>query len=116
MKNITSAIRKNRERLGLTQEEAAEKLGISQSLFNKWESGQKIPTLTQAHQLALVFHLDDELLDILVEMIEYQIQKETLNLQQFSELDILALREKVVIRIEKYIKRRKQELTSSTNR
>lgn len=41
MKSIGVRIRKERERQNLTQEQLAEKLGISKSFLSKMESGQK---------------------------------------------------------------------------
>ena len=46
-KNITLTIRNCRDRKHWSQAQAAAQLGVSQSTFNSWESGNKIPTFEQ---------------------------------------------------------------------
>ena len=36
-------LRKHRKRLGMTQEEAAEKIGVSPQAISKWEAGDCLP-------------------------------------------------------------------------
>lgn len=99
MKNITLILRKNRERKGFSQEQAAQKLGISQTLFNMWESGARMPSFAQAHQLAILFDLDDDLIEYLVEAIEERIEFEMKQLSNISTLDVIRLRKKVIEKI-----------------
>lgn len=46
-----------RERSGLTQEQAAEALGIQQPAYGKWERGEVSPQMTQVAQLALLYRV-----------------------------------------------------------
>lgn len=51
-----------RTRLGLSQEELAEKLGVSRQSVSKWETGQSVPDLEKIIKLADLFGVSvDEL-------------------------------------------------------
>lgn len=54
---LSARIRSERERLGLTQREIAEKLGVSQVTYHRFESGANLP------QLGTVFKLADAGMD-----------------------------------------------------
>ena len=58
--NLAQARKKN----GLSQEEVAEKLGVSRQTVSKWETGETLPDIQQAKRLSLLYHLT---LDQLVE-------------------------------------------------
>lgn len=45
-------LRQWRVRLGLTQEEAARKLGLKEPTLSRYENGRRIPTLTRAAKLS----------------------------------------------------------------
>lgn len=54
--NILAAnIKKNRNKLGLTQPELAERLSISSQAISKWECGQSIPDLVNLWSLSNIF-------------------------------------------------------------
>jgi len=56
-------IQASRKRLGLTQEQLAEKMGVSGQAVSKWESDMSCPDITLIPQLADLFGLtSDELL------------------------------------------------------
>lgn len=58
--NLSTARRK----AGLSQEAAAEKLGISRQTVSKWETDETLPDILQARKLASIYRLSlDELLD-----------------------------------------------------
>lgn len=44
-----------RRRLGLSQEQLAERLGVSRQAVSKWETGEAVPELGKLAQLAAVF-------------------------------------------------------------
>lgn len=46
-------IRKRREELKLSQEDVAERLGVSRQAVSKWEKGQSKPTANNLIQLAI---------------------------------------------------------------
>lgn len=48
-----------RAKLGLTQEQAAEKMGVTQSTYSSYESGKGSPTLDLVERLADVLEVDD---------------------------------------------------------
>ena len=41
--SFAGTIKKERERLGITQAQAASMLGVSKSVIKKWESGMRTP-------------------------------------------------------------------------
>lgn len=53
-----------RKKCGLSQEEAAEKLGVSRQTISKWETDETLPDIRQSKRLALLYRLSlDELID-----------------------------------------------------
>ena len=46
-----------RKKSGLSQEEVAEKLGVSRQTISKWETDETLPDLRQSKKLALLYHL-----------------------------------------------------------
>ena len=46
-----------RKQAGLSQEEVAEKLGVSRQTVSKWETGQTVPELAKAKQLSQLFNV-----------------------------------------------------------
>lgn len=60
---INEVIRKYRKENKLTQEEVANRLGVSTPAVNKWESGSSMPDITLLAPIARMFHISlDELL------------------------------------------------------
>lgn len=54
----------NARKSGLSQEEVAEKLGVSRQTISKWETDETLPDMPLAKKLALLYHLSlDELID-----------------------------------------------------
>lgn len=64
-KNLTLIIRQCRLLKGWTQAETARRLGVSQSTFNSWESGKKIPTFEQMLDLYRLFG-SEEVIDAVI--------------------------------------------------
>lgn len=57
------AIKEKREKLGLTQQELAEKLFVSRQTVCRWENGSRCPDLVMAKKIALVLGISmDELI------------------------------------------------------
>ena len=53
-----------RKQAGLSQEAAAEKLGVSRQTISKWETDETLPDIRQTKRLSLLYRLSlDELLD-----------------------------------------------------
>ena len=55
--NLAENIRRYRKRLGLTQEQLAERLGITLGAVSKWERGSSEPDLSYIMDLAELFHV-----------------------------------------------------------
>ena len=73
-----------RKKSGLSQEEVAEKLGVSRQTVSKWETDETIPDIRQAKKMASIYKLSlDELInfDIDVKEIEDIIEKTDEKLQ-----------------------------------
>ncbi|MGC4020142.1 MAG: helix-turn-helix transcriptional regulator [Muricomes sp.] len=67
-----------RKKSGLSQEEVAEKLGVSRQTISKWELDETLPDIRQSKELSVVYHVTlDELVsfDIEVKEIEEAIEK-----------------------------------------
>lgn len=62
-----TTIREQRERLGLTQAELAEKCGVVKSAVSMWETGERKPDIIMLKKLAGIF---DCTTDALLEPIE----------------------------------------------
>ncbi len=74
-----------RKKSGLSQEEVAEKLGVSRQTISKWELGETLPDIRQSKRLSVLYHLTlDELVDFDIEVkeIEAIIQKTSEETQQ----------------------------------
>lgn len=62
--NLGNSLFHARKKCGLSQEEVAEKLGVSRQTISKWETDETLPDIRQSKRLALLYHLSlDELID-----------------------------------------------------
>lgn len=62
-----------RKKRGLSQEEVAEKLGVSRQTVSKWETDETLPDIRQAKKMALLYNLSlDELIAFDVDLQEIQ--------------------------------------------
>ena len=53
-----------RKKAGLSQEEVAEKLGVSRQTVSKWETDETLPDIRQSKGLAMLYHMSlDELIE-----------------------------------------------------
>ena len=53
-----------RKKSGFSQEEVAERLGVSRQTISKWETSETLPDIRQSKQLAVLYHLTlDALID-----------------------------------------------------
>lgn len=74
-----------RKKNGLSQEEVAEKLGVSRQTISKWELDETLPDIRQSKKLSTLYHMTlDELVDfdIKVKEIEEVIEKTSEETQQ----------------------------------
>ncbi len=62
--NLGNNLFQARKKCGLSQEEVAEKLGVSRQTISKWETNETLPDIRQSKRLALLYRLSlDELID-----------------------------------------------------
>lgn len=62
-----------RKKSGLSQEEVAEKLGVSRQTISKWELDETLPDIQQSKRLSNLYHLTlDELIEFDVDVKEIQ--------------------------------------------
>lgn len=62
--NLGESLLNARKSKGLTQEAAAEKLGVSRQTVSKWETGETLPDIRQSKRLAALCGVTlDELID-----------------------------------------------------
>ena len=67
-----------RKKSGMSQEEVAQKLGVSRQTISKWELDETLPDIRQSKKLATLYHLTlDELIDFDVDVkaIEEAVEK-----------------------------------------
>lgn len=63
-----------RKKSSLSQENVAEKLGVTRQTVSKWETNETLPDIRQAKQLAVLYHITlDQLIDFDVD--EHNIQQ-----------------------------------------
>lgn len=71
--DIGNSLFKARKKCGLSQEDVAEKLGVSRQTVSKWETGETVPDIRQSKKMALLYHVSlDELIDFDIDIIEIQ--------------------------------------------
>lgn len=63
--SLGNSLYKSRKKKGLSQEEVAEKLGVSRQTISKWETEETVPDIYQSKRLAKIYGLSlDELIDV----------------------------------------------------
>lgn len=71
--NLGENLFKARKQSGLSQEEVAEKLGVSRQTISKWELDETLPDIRQSKKLASLYHLSlDELIEFDVDLKEIE--------------------------------------------
>lgn len=75
--NLGNSLFHARKKSGLSQEEVAEKLGVSRQTISKWELNETLPDIWQSKRLSTLYHLTlDELIafDIDVKELEQTVE------------------------------------------
>ncbi len=71
--NLGNSLFNARKKSGLSQEDVAEKLGVSRQTISKWELGDTLPDIQQSKHLSLLYHLSlDDLIDFDLDVQEIQ--------------------------------------------
>ena len=77
-----------RKKSGLSQEEVAEKLGVSRQTISKWETDETLPDIRQSKKLAVLYHLTlDELIDFDADVKEIEDMIEKTNEETQKKID-----------------------------
>ena len=62
--SLGSSLYQARKKSGLSQENVAEKLGVSRQTISKWETNETLPDIRQSKRLAVLYHMTlDELIE-----------------------------------------------------
>ena len=62
-----------RKRRGLSQEDVAQRLGVSRQTVSKWETGETVPDIRQSKKMAALYNISlDELIDFDLDIREIQ--------------------------------------------
>ena len=62
--SLGSSLYQARKKSGLSQENVAEKLGVSRQTISKWETNETLPDIRQSKGLAMLYHMTlDELIE-----------------------------------------------------
>lgn len=71
--SLGSSLFEARKNRGLSQEEVAEKLGVSRQTISKWETDETLPDIRQSKRLAVIYRISlDELIDFDIEVKEIE--------------------------------------------
>lgn len=77
-----------RKKKGLSQEEVAEKLGISRQNVSKWETDETLPDICQSKRLAVLYGLSlDELVEFDIDIKEVQEVIDRINEEVSDKID-----------------------------
>lgn len=86
--NLGNSLAGARKKSGLSQEEVAEKLGVSRQTVSKWEQGETVPDIYQTKKLAAAYRMTiDELTDFDFEMSNIQEIIEKTDEEKSSKID-----------------------------
>ena len=71
--SLGNNLKKKKKKRGLSQEEVAEKLGVSRQTISKWELDETLPDICQSKKLANLYGLSlDELIEFDIDVKEIQ--------------------------------------------
>ena len=71
--NLGNSLFRARKKCGLSQEEVAEKLGISRQTISKWETNETVPDIYQSKKMARLYNVSlDDLIEFDIELKEIQ--------------------------------------------
>lgn len=71
--NLGNSLFEARKKSGLSQEEVAEKLGVSRQTISKWETGETLPDIRQSKVMSKLYNITlDELVEFDIDIKEIQ--------------------------------------------
>lgn len=86
--NLGNSLFHARKKCGLSQEDVAEKLGVSRQTISKWETDETTPDIRQSKKMAVLYHVSlDELIDFDIDVKEIQEIIEQTNEETEEKID-----------------------------
>ena len=71
--NLGNSLFHARKKCGLSQEDVAERLGVSRQTISKWETGETLPDIRQSKQMSILYHVSlDDLIEFDMDVKEIQ--------------------------------------------
>lgn len=71
--NLGNSLFHARKKCGLSQEDVAEKLGVSRQTISKWETNETVPDIYQSKKMARLYNISlDDLIGFDIELSEIQ--------------------------------------------
>lgn len=71
--NLGNSLFYARKKSGLSQEEVAEKIGVSRQTISKWETNETVPDIYQSKKMARLYNVSlDDLIEFDIEFMEVQ--------------------------------------------
>lgn len=71
--NLGNSLFQARKKSGLSQEDVAEKLGVSRQTVSKWETDETVPDIRQSKKMAVLYNVSlDELINFDIDIKEIQ--------------------------------------------
>ena len=71
--NLGNSLFHARKKRGLSQEDVAQKLGVSRQTISKWETDETVPGIRQSKKMAVLYNVSlDELIDFDIDVREIQ--------------------------------------------
>lgn len=71
--NLGNSLFHARKKCGLSQEDVAEKLGVSRQTVSKWETDETLPDIRQSKKMAVLYDMSlDELIEFDIDVKEIQ--------------------------------------------
>lgn len=71
--NLGKSLFYARKKCGFSQEDVAEKLGVSRQTVSKWETDETVPDIYQSKKMAVLYNMSlDELIDFDIDIKEIQ--------------------------------------------
>lgn len=90
--NLGNSLFNARKKSGLSQEEVAEKLGVSRQTISKWELDETLPDIRQSKKLSAIYHLTlDELIDFDIDVKEIERAIENTSEETEPKIELLML-------------------------
>ena len=90
-----------RKKAGFSQEEVAEKLGVSRQTVSKWETDETLPDIRQSKKMAVMYHVSlDDFIKADIEEMRKIVDKD--KIREFNIMSYIFLAEILIVMISAY--------------